>query len=69
MRQEDVFYTQMTVRETLEFAAKLRLPRALNFDEKKQRVDEVMKKLSLTKVADTLVGDVNRRGISGKPSV
>ena len=65
VKQEDVFYTQMSVRETLLFAARLRLPRSVPLSEKKRRVDEIIAKLSLVKAADTLVGDVRRRGISG----
>ena len=63
--QEDTFYTQMTVRETLMFAARLRLPDSVSLVEKTRRVDEIISKLSLVKAADTVIGDVKRRGISG----
>ena len=36
--KEDIFYTQMTVRETLLFHAKLRLPKTMSTDEKHQKV-------------------------------
>jgi len=65
VRQEDIFYSQMTVRETLMFSARLRLPRDVPIAEKAARVDSLIQKLGLIKVADTLVGDVRRRGISG----
>ena len=65
VKQEDIFYTQMTVRETLEFAARLRLPKSVSRAEKKVRVDKLLSQLSLVKAADTVVGDVSRRGISG----
>ena len=65
VQQEDIFYTQMTVRETLMFAAKLRLPASVPLAEKEGRVEELLDKLSLRKAADTIVGDVRRRGISG----
>ena len=64
-RQEDIFYTQMTVRETLMFAARMRLPRSMPLSEKKALVDDLLQKLSLVKSADTIVGDAKRRGISG----
>ena len=65
VRQEDIFYTQMTVRETLMFAARLRLPSSVSLEEKRAVVDGLLKKLSLVKAADTIVGDTKRRGISG----
>ena len=65
VRQEDIFYTQMTVRETLMFAAKLRLPSSVPIEEKREVVDTLLKKLSLVKAADTIVGNSVKRGISG----
>ena len=40
VRQDDIFYTQMTVRETLLFAARLRLPKGVPLAEKERRVDD-----------------------------
>ena len=65
VRQEDIFYTQMTVRETLLFAARLRLPARVPLAEKERRVDELIEKLALGKAANTIIGDAKRRGISG----
>ena len=64
-QQEDIFYTQMTVRETLLFAARLRLPQSVSRAEKERRVDELIDTLGLRRAADTIIGDVRRRGISG----
>lgn len=65
VRQEDIFYTQMTVRETLFFAARLRLPSSMPLARKSHRVDEIIKTLGLENAANTIVGDAKRRGISG----
>lgn len=65
VQQEDVFYTQMTVRETLMFAARLRLPASVPLAEKQRRVDDLIELLDLRRAADTVIGDVRRRGISG----
>ena len=65
VRQEDVFYTQMTVRETLLFAARLRLPSNMSAEAKEAEVDGLIRRLGLVNVADTIVGDIKRRGISG----
>jgi ABC-type multidrug transport system fused ATPase/permease subunit len=65
VRQQDVFYAQMTVRETLMFSARLRLPSNVSAAEREALVDGLLRKLSLVKVADTIVGDIRKRGISG----
>lgn len=65
VRQEDSFYSQMTVRETLLFAARLRLPSSIPFAVKERRVEELIEILGLAKAANTIVGNAKRRGISG----
>lgn len=55
----------MTVRETLLFAARLRLPDDIPLTDKKRRVEQLIDTLGLTRAADTVIGDVRRRGISG----
>ncbi|CAN0331964.1 unnamed protein product, partial [Hapterophycus canaliculatus] len=65
VKQEDVFYSQLTVRETLLMAARLRLPQSMSLHEKTAMVDDLINKLGLSKVADTIVGDEKTRGISG----
>ena len=65
VQQEDIFYTQMTVRETLMFAARLRLPSDVSLAEKERRVEELIDVLGLKRAADTVIGNVRRRGISG----
>ena len=62
VRQQDVFYPYLTVRETLTFAATLRLgPDA----QVPKIVDEILMKTGLAKAADTIVGDDKIRGVSG----
>mmetsp|Transcript_6090 Transcript_6090/g.9036 ORF Transcript_6090/g.9036 Transcript_6090/m.9036 type:complete len:609 (-) Transcript_6090:184-2010(-) len=56
VKQENEFYPYSTVRETLEFAARLRLPRDITFEEKAKVVDSVLKKTGLKKAQDTLIG-------------
>lgn len=51
VKQEDVFYSQLTVRETLVMSARLRLPSSMSLDEKTAMVDELMNKLGLSKVS------------------
>ena len=55
----------LTVRETLRFAAGLRLPRWMSKEEKMKRAEDVMLKMGLKDCADVLVGDELLKGISG----
>ncbi|NWJ01277.1 ABCG2 protein, partial [Crypturellus undulatus] len=63
--QDDVVMGTLTVRENLEFSAALRLPKAVKVQEKKERVNRVIKELGLSKVADSKVGTQFTRGVSG----
>lgn len=65
IKQEDVFFSQLTVRETLLMAAKLQLPAKLPESEKEAYVDSLLQRLGLVAAADTIVGDAKARGISG----
>ncbi|KAL2425309.1 putative ABC transporter ATP-binding protein/permease [Exophiala dermatitidis] len=55
----------LTVRETLHFAARLRLPAFLNHEQKIQRAESVLMQLGLKDCADTLIGSDMVKGISG----
>ena len=55
----------LTVRETLRFAAGLRLPRWMSKEEKVKRAEDVLVKMGLKSCADVLVGDELLKGISG----
>ena len=58
--QNDEFYPYSTVRETLLFAARLRLPRSVTLEEKEKIVESALTRTGLKKAADTLVGDGNK---------
>ncbi|KAM5191265.1 broad substrate specificity ATP-binding cassette transporter ABCG2 [Mantella aurantiaca] len=63
--QDDVVMGTLTVRENLQFSAALRLPRSLKQKDKDERIDQIIKELGLTKVADAKVGTQLIRGVSG----
>ncbi|XP_069486639.1 broad substrate specificity ATP-binding cassette transporter ABCG2-like [Ambystoma mexicanum] len=63
--QDDVVMGTLTVRENLQFSAALRLPRSIRQKEKDERIDQILKELGLTKVADSRVGTPFIRGVSG----
>lgn len=59
-------YGNLTVQETLDYAAQLRLPHnQFNAAQKAERVQEVMDMLRLEKCRDSKIGDPRTRGISG----
>lgn len=55
----------LTVRETLRFAAGLRLPKWMSKEEKAKKAEEVLLKMGLKDCADVLVGNELLKGISG----
>jgi ABC-type multidrug transport system ATPase subunit len=61
--QEDLFFSQLTVAETLALAAEMRL--AAPPAERAAAVAGAIRRLGLAKCADTRVGDVKTRGLSG----
>ncbi|KAI1773135.1 P-loop containing nucleoside triphosphate hydrolase protein [Hypoxylon cercidicola] len=64
-QDDDALLPSLTVRETLRFAAGLRLPAWMRKSEKYQRAEEVLVKMGLKDCADNLVGNELVKGISG----
>ncbi|KAM4729706.1 ATP-binding cassette sub-family G member 8 [Anableps anableps] len=65
VRQDDRLLPHLTVRETLCFVAKLRLPSHFSQPQRDQRVDDVIAELRLRQCAHTRVGNDYVRGVSG----
>lgn len=63
--QDDLLFANLTVYETLLYAARLRLPAIFTDEERRQRVDETITRLGLDHCRDTIIGDELRRGVSG----
>lgn len=63
--QDDVLFPNLTVRETLTYAALLRLPNTLTKQQKEERAREVVYELGLERCQDTIIGGSFVRGISG----
>lgn len=64
VQQEDLLFAQLTVDETLDTSATLRM-KGSNADKKRATVDKMILELNLKKARDTKVGDTKTRGISG----
>ncbi|GER45742.1 ABC-2 type transporter family protein [Striga asiatica] len=63
--QDDVLFPHLTVKETLTYAARLRLPKKLTKEEKDQRAMDVIYELGLESCQDTMIGGSFVRGVSG----
>ncbi|TWU75854.1 hypothetical protein ED733_005380 [Metarhizium rileyi] len=64
-QDDDALLPSLTVRETLRFAAGLRLPSFMSRGEKCRRAEEVLMKLGLKDCANNLIGSDLIKGISG----
>ncbi|ORY43825.1 P-loop containing nucleoside triphosphate hydrolase protein [Rhizoclosmatium globosum] len=65
VEQDDLMFTNLSVEETLTYAAKLRLPSSMSSKQKLDKVNEVIMQLNLNGCRKTWIGDSLRRGISG----
>mmetsp|Transcript_32796 Transcript_32796/g.81228 ORF Transcript_32796/g.81228 Transcript_32796/m.81228 type:complete len:677 (+) Transcript_32796:126-2156(+) len=63
--QEDVLLPSLTPRMELGYLAALKLPQAMSRAEKRERAHRVLEQLNLQGCEDTLVGSVDRKGLSG----
>eukprot|EP01102_Stenamoeba_stenopodia_P005607 TRINITY_DN16354_c0_g1_i1.p1 TRINITY_DN16354_c0_g1~~TRINITY_DN16354_c0_g1_i1.p1 ORF type:complete len:701 (+),score=189.33 TRINITY_DN16354_c0_g1_i1:236-2338(+) len=63
--QDDIFFSQLTVTETLHLTARLILPKSLSVKEKIQRAEDLIDMFKIRKCAHTIAGSPMRRGLSG----
>jgi ABC-type multidrug transport system ATPase subunit len=64
-QDDDALLASLTVRETLRYAAGLRLPKWMTKQEKLQKAEDVLLKMGLKDCADNLIGNDLIKGISG----
>lgn len=65
VEQDDLMYTNLTVYETIRYAAILRLPSSISLQDKLKRVDDIILQLGLANCRDSRIGNASSRGISG----
>lgn len=65
VEQQDLLYRTLTVRETMRYAALLKLPKTLSKKAKYQLAEDMMAELGLHGCADTKIGGGDLRGVSG----
>eukprot|EP00730_Choanoeca_flexa_P007398 TRINITY_DN12326_c3_g2_i1.p1 TRINITY_DN12326_c3_g2~~TRINITY_DN12326_c3_g2_i1.p1 ORF type:complete len:1308 (+),score=386.87 TRINITY_DN12326_c3_g2_i1:37-3924(+) len=61
--EDDMLIGELTVRESLRTA--LNLKQRLSKDESNEKIDQVLKAIGLSHVADSVIGTILRRGLSG----
>jgi ABC-type multidrug transport system ATPase subunit len=64
-QDDDALLASLTVRETLRYAAGLRLPKWMSKQQKLQKAEEILLKMGLKDCADNLIGNDLIKGISG----
>lgn len=65
VQQQEVFFAGLTLRETIEYTALLRLPEKMPYDEKIKLVDRILDVLELRSCENTVFGEYLKRGLSG----
>ena len=63
--QDDLLHAELTVEETLGWAALLRMPRVTTSEKRAKRVEEVISLMGIEHCRTTIVGNTRRKGISG----
>ncbi|XP_071710327.1 ABC transporter G family member 22-like isoform X2 [Rutidosis leptorrhynchoides] len=63
--QDDVLFPHLTVKETITYAARLRLSKTLTKHEKENHAADVIRELGLERCQDTMIGNSFVRGVSG----
>ncbi|KAG8198767.1 hypothetical protein JTE90_007077 [Oedothorax gibbosus] len=63
--QQDIFLSNLTLRQTLKFCALLRLPKSMSTQAKMDYVEHLADVLDLRHCLDTRMGDALKRGLSG----
>lgn len=64
-QDDDALLASLTVRETLRYAAGLRLPKWMSKQQRIQQAEEILLKMGLKDCADNLIGNDMVKGISG----
>ncbi|KAI9806631.1 MAG: hypothetical protein M1825_006088 [Sarcosagium campestre] len=65
VEQEDALIGSLTVRETMDFAARLALPRSISGKERLRRVDDLLNSFGMQAQANTIIGTSIKKGLSG----
>ncbi|XP_045216614.2 uncharacterized protein LOC123566510 isoform X2 [Mercenaria mercenaria] len=65
VQQQDVFFSQLTLMETLQFTANIRMPESVSASQKTEAINKLVQSLRLNKCLNTVIGDIFVKGLSG----
>lgn len=63
--QNDIFFPNLTLKQTLKYTAGLKLPQNMSSGAKKNYVDNIIEIFELQDCLNTPIGDYSKRGLSG----
>lgn len=63
--QDDLLHAELTVRETISYAAELRLAGKMSLEDRLARQEDVIRLMGIGHIQDVIIGDSRRKGISG----
>jgi len=64
-QSDDSIFAETTVKENLMYSGRFFMPKGTPLEEIEEHADDVLASLGLSRVANSIVGDVNLRGVSG----
>ncbi|XP_078062233.1 uncharacterized protein LOC144488081 [Mustelus asterias] len=63
--QQDIFFPNLTLKDTLMYQAHLKLPSSMRLQDKEKIVTDIVEELDIKKCYNTMIGDDFSRGVSG----
>ncbi|XP_061166801.1 uncharacterized protein LOC133175708 [Saccostrea echinata] len=63
--QQDIFFPNLTLRETLKFAAMIRISDKVSYEDKMNQLDDIVEALGLKNCLNTMIGGDMMPGLSG----
>jgi ATP-binding cassette subfamily G (WHITE) protein 2 len=63
--QDDLLHAELTVQETLNYTARLRMGSSMTDQQRQARIDEVLRLLGISHTRNVIIGNTRRKGISG----
>jgi ATP-binding cassette subfamily G (WHITE) protein 2 len=63
--QDDLLHAELTVWETLSYAAQLRMGSSTTREQRTQRIEELLGLMGISHIKEVIIGNSRRKGVSG----